>query len=136
MQMNFFAFFPLIWAVRLSFTNYKSNRPNAPLRFLELENYADILSDPDVWHSMQVTAHFVVWTIVLQMLLGLGSALLINRKFRGHAFWTTVILLPMMLSPPPRWSATSRRSCSSRRSAWRPGRSSSWIPGYGRPTSC
>jgi len=64
-----------------------------------LENYADILSDPDVWHSMQVTAHFVVWTIVLQMLLGLGSALLINRKFRGHAFWTTVILLPMMLSP-------------------------------------
>ena len=91
--------FPLIWAVRLSFTNYKSNRPNAPLRWVGLDNYADILSDPDVWHSMQVTAHFVVWTIVLQMLLGFGLALLINRKFRGHGFWTTVILLPMMLSP-------------------------------------
>ena len=91
--------FPLIWAVRLSFTNYKSNRPNAPLRWVGLDNYADILSDPDVWHSMQVTAHFVVWTIVLQMLLGFGLALLINRKFRGHAFWTTMILLPMMLSP-------------------------------------
>jgi multiple sugar transport system permease protein len=25
--------------------------------------------------------------------------LLINQKFRGHSFWTTVILLPMMLSP-------------------------------------
>ena len=91
--------FPLIWAVRLSFTNYKSNRPNAPLRCVGLDNYADILSDPDVWHSMQVTAHFVVWTIVLQMLLGFGLALLINRRFRGHGFWTTVILLPMMLSP-------------------------------------
>ncbi len=91
--------FPLIWAVRLSFTNYKSNRPNAPLRFVGLDNYTDILSDPDVWHAMQVTAHFVVWTILLQMLLGFGLALLINRKFRGHGFWTTVILLPMMLSP-------------------------------------
>jgi len=107
--------FPLIWAVRLSFTNYKSNRPNAPLRWVGLDNYADILSDPDVWHSMQVTAHFVVWTIVLQMLLGFGLALLINRKFRGHGFWTTVILLPMMLSRPS-W-ATSGPSCSSRRSA-------------------
>ncbi len=25
--------------------------------------------------------------------------MLINQKFRGHSFWTTVILLPMMLSP-------------------------------------
>ncbi len=91
--------FPLIWAIRLSFTNVKSNRPNVLLRWVGLENYADILSDPDVWHAMQVTAHFVVWTIALQMLLGFGLALLMNRKFRGHGFWTTVILLPMMLSP-------------------------------------
>ena len=69
------------------------------MRWLGLDNYADILSDPDVWHSMQVTAHFVLWTIVLQVLLGLGLALLINRKFRGHGLWTTVILVPMMLSP-------------------------------------
>ena len=48
---------------------------------------------------MQVTAHFVFWSIVLQMLIGFGLALLINRQFRGHSFWTTVILLPMMLSP-------------------------------------
>ena len=39
------------------------------------------------------------WTIALQVLVGFGLALLINRKFRGHSFWTTVILLPMMLSP-------------------------------------
>jgi multiple sugar transport system permease protein len=91
--------FPLIWAVRLSFTNFKSNLPNAPLRFVGLANYTDILSDEDVWRAMQVTAHFVVWTIVLQVLLGFGLALLINQKFRGHGFWTTVILLPMMLSP-------------------------------------
>ena len=48
---------------------------------------------------MQVTAHFVFWTITLEMLLGFGLAYLLDRKFRGHAFWTTVILIPMMLSP-------------------------------------
>jgi multiple sugar transport system permease protein len=48
---------------------------------------------------MQATAHFVFWTIVLQTLIGFALAYLIDRKFRGHGFWTTVILIPMMLSP-------------------------------------
>lgn len=91
--------FPLLWTVYLSFTNYRANRPNAPVRWVGFANYADILADTDVWLAMQSTAHFVVWTIVLEVLLGFGLAYLIDRKFRGHAFWTTVILLPMMLSP-------------------------------------
>jgi multiple sugar transport system permease protein len=91
--------FPLIWAIRLSFTNFKSNLPNVPLRFVGLANYVDILSDEDVWQSMQVTAHFVICSIALQVVIGFGLALLINRQFRTHSFWTTVILLPMMLSP-------------------------------------
>ena len=48
---------------------------------------------------MQITAHFLFWTILLQVLLGFSLAWLVNRKFRGHSFWTTMILLPMMLSP-------------------------------------
>ena len=32
-------------------------------------------------------------------MIGFGLALLINRQFRSHSFWTTIILLPMMLSP-------------------------------------
>jgi multiple sugar transport system permease protein len=91
--------FPLIWAVRLSFTNYKSNLGHMPIRFVGLANYFDILTDADVWHGMQTTAHFVVFSIAVQVVIGFGLALLINRGFRGHAFWTTVILLPMMLSP-------------------------------------
>jgi multiple sugar transport system permease protein len=63
------------------------------------ENYADILTDADIWTSMQTTAHFVFWSIALQVVIGFGLALLINRKFRGHSVWTTIILLPMMLSP-------------------------------------
>jgi multiple sugar transport system permease protein len=91
--------FPLIWAITLSFTNYRANRPNVPLKWVGLEHYSDILTDPDVWAGMQVTARFVVATIVIETLLGFALAYLIDRKFKGHGFWTTVILIPMMLSP-------------------------------------
>jgi multiple sugar transport system permease protein len=90
--------FPLIWAIRLSFTGFMANLPGAA-RFIGIDNYVDILTDEDLWNNFRITAHFVVWTIALQVLIGLGLALLINQKFRGHGFWTTVILLPMMLSP-------------------------------------
>ncbi len=90
--------FPLIWAIRLSFTGFMANLPR-PLGFVGIDNYVDILTDEDIWTNFRVTAHFVFWTIVLQVLVGLGLALLINQKFRGHSFWTTLILLPMMLSP-------------------------------------
>jgi multiple sugar transport system permease protein len=91
--------FPLAWAIRLSFTNFKSNMPNLPIKFIGLTNYINILTDEDIWHGMQVTAHFVIWAIVLQVVIGFGLAMMINRQFRSHSFWTTVILLPMMLSP-------------------------------------
>jgi multiple sugar transport system permease protein len=90
--------FPLLWAIRLSFTNFMSNLP-FPLRFSGIDNYVDILTDDDVWEHFQTTAHFVVCSIALQVSIGLGLALLINRQFRSHSFWTTIILLPMMLSP-------------------------------------
>ncbi|MGL4490349.1 MAG: carbohydrate ABC transporter permease [Rhizobiaceae bacterium] len=91
--------FPLIWTIYLSFTNYRANRPNAEVKNVGFENYQKVLTDPDIWASMQATAHFVFWTILLQMVIGFALAYLIDRKFRGHAFWTTIILVPMMLSP-------------------------------------
>ncbi len=91
--------FPLIWTVWLSFTNYRANRPNAPLRYIGTDYYQDILTNPDIWAAMQVTARFVITSIAIQTVLGFLLAWLIDRRFRGHGFWTTVILLPMMLSP-------------------------------------
>ena len=91
--------FPLIWTIRLSFTNFRANRPNAEVEWVGLRNYERILTDEDVWQTMQATAHFLVWTIVLQVLIGFALAWLINRKFRGNDLLTTVIVLPMMLSP-------------------------------------
>lgn len=91
--------FPLIWTVYLSFTNYASNRPNRPVVNVGIKWYENILSSPEIWAAMQATAHFVFWTILFQTVIGFALAYLIDRKFRGHAFWTTIILIPMMLSP-------------------------------------
>jgi len=91
--------FPLIWTIRLSFTNFRVNRPNRDVEWVGLRNYERILSDPDIWNTMQATAHFLIWTIALQVLIGFALAYLINKKFKGNDLWTTIIVFPMMLSP-------------------------------------
>lgn len=91
--------FPLIWTIYLSFTNYRANRPNAEVEWVYLQNYRRILNDPAIWGTMQATAHFLFWTLAFQVLIGFTLAWLINQKFRGNDLWTTIIVLPMMLSP-------------------------------------
>jgi multiple sugar transport system permease protein len=91
--------FPLLWTIQLSFTNYRANRPFAPVRDVGLAHYNDILTNPDIWAAMQITARLVIATISIQTVLGFALAWLIDRRFRGHGVLTTLILLPMMLSP-------------------------------------
>ena len=91
--------FPLIWTIWLSFTNFRANRFNAEVKWIGLRNYERILSDPDIWQTMQATAHFLFWTLFFQVLIGFTLAYLINKKFKGNDLWTTLIVLPMMLSP-------------------------------------
>ncbi len=91
--------FPLIWTIRLSFTNYRANRLTREPEFIGLRNYERILTDSDIWLNMQATAHFLFWTIFFQVLIGFTLAWLINKKFKGNDLWTTIIVLPMMLSP-------------------------------------
>ena len=91
--------FPLIWTIRLSFTNYRANRPNEEVEWVGLRNYERILTDDGIWANMQTTAHFLFWTLFFQVILGFALAWLINRKFKGNDLLTTLIVLPMMLSP-------------------------------------
>jgi multiple sugar transport system permease protein len=94
-----FNIFPLLWTVWLSFTNYRANRPGLDTLWVGLANYQRVLNDEAIWENMRATAHFLCWSIALQLVLGFALALLLNRRFRGHSFWSTAILLPMMLAP-------------------------------------
>ncbi len=91
--------FPLIWTIRLSFTDYRANRLNREVEWVGFRNYERILTDDGIWANMQTTAHFLIWTIFFQVLIGFTLAWLINRKFKGNDLVTSIIVLPMMLSP-------------------------------------
>jgi len=94
-----FNIFPLFWTIYLSLTNYRANHPDATVIWTGIDNYRRVLGDEAIWEHMQATARFLVCSITLQLLLGFGLALMLNRRFRTHGFWSTAILLPMMLAP-------------------------------------
>src|ERR1051326_2406072 len=87
--------FPLLWTIYMSFTNFKANMGWMKYPAGGRDNYVDILTDTDIWTAMQTTAHFVFWSILFEVLLGFGLALLINRRSRGHSCCTTVMLPPI-----------------------------------------
>src|SRR5438309_6115086 len=72
--------FPLVWTIWLSFTNYRANRPNAEVKSIGIDWYRQILPNEDTWAAMQVTAHFVIWTIAIETVLGFGLAWLIDKS--------------------------------------------------------
>ncbi|MDX2140935.1 MAG: sugar ABC transporter permease [Chloroflexota bacterium] len=90
--------FPLIYSLFISFTEY-SVISDAPPVWVGLQNYQRILSDPTFWHSFAVTGRFALLSVALQTVVGFGLALLLRSKFTGSGLITTLILVPMMLSP-------------------------------------
>ena len=91
--------YPLFYAISMSFTNFYANKVGKEIKWIGLKNYVKILGKEAIWERMQITANFMFWTLLLQALIGLGLAILLNRKFKGNELLTTLIVLPMMLSP-------------------------------------
>jgi multiple sugar transport system permease protein len=90
--------YPLFYSLYLSFTKYSVIKGQTP-QWIGFQNYIDILSDPKIWQNFAITGRYTVITVILQMLIGFGLALLLRDKFRGSGIITTLILIPMMLSP-------------------------------------
>ena len=91
--------YPLFYAISMSFTNFYANKIGKEIKWVGLKNYIKVLGKESVWERMQVTANFMFWTLLIQALIGLSLALLLNKKFKGNELLTTLIVLPMMLSP-------------------------------------
>lgn len=90
--------FPLFYSLYLSFTNF-SAIANKPPVWIGFQNFNDILSNGTLWRYFQNTGKYVVLTVVLEMILGFSLAMLLRRQFWGSGVVTTLILVPMMLSP-------------------------------------
>lgn len=95
----FVAIYPLVWSLTASFTDRKLNQPNADIEYIANENYEELLTDNRAWERFIVTAKIVVPSVLIELVLGFGVAMLLNRHFRGRGAIMTIILIPMMLSP-------------------------------------
>lgn len=89
--------FPLLYSLILSFADYSAVSGKPP-DWIGLRNYRELLHDRHVWESLSVTLKYVFISVAGQMGLGFGLALLINRKFPAKGFFTTALMLPMMMS--------------------------------------
>jgi multiple sugar transport system permease protein len=92
-----FNIFPLLYSLGYSFTDFRASSA-APATFVGLQNYRELLNDPFIWSNFAITAKYVIVSVVGQVIVGFGVALLLNRDIPLKGLLTTLLLLPMMLS--------------------------------------
>lgn len=90
--------YPLFYSLYLSFTEYSVISATAP-KWVGLQNYMEILNSGAFWEHFAITGRYALFSVGLQMIVGFGLAMLLKEKFRGSGLLTTLILVPMMLSP-------------------------------------
>lgn len=93
--MGVFLFFPLGWAIVLSFQDATSFGPAV---WAGLDNYTTLLSDGVFWRVMLNTVVFTVATVPVGMLIGLVMANLLNRALPARGILRTAIYLPIVIS--------------------------------------
>ena len=65
--------------------------------FVGLDNYRLIFSEPVFWKSVRSSLIWTFGNLILQLIIPLGAAILLNQKLRGMHFARTLILLPWII---------------------------------------
>ncbi|MBB3594062.1 multiple sugar transport system permease protein [Rhizobium sp. BK529] len=89
-------FFPMVQAVVTSFYDLVLWKPNAT-KFIGFGNYIKLLHDPVFWTALWNTIIWIGLTVPLQMLLGLVTALLLQREFPWRGLARALIIIPWAL---------------------------------------
>ncbi|BAL99404.1 MULTISPECIES: carbohydrate ABC transporter permease [Caldilinea] len=91
-----FTIFPLLYALYTSFFSFRFGRIN---QFVGFANYVRLFTDSNLHNGLRVTLTFVLVTVTIQMLLGFGLALLLNREMRGKSILRAIMVLPLFATP-------------------------------------
>ena len=86
---------PLLDTVWLSFTNTPLGGITG--EFVGLANYLHAFRSPAFWRALGVTALFTVFTVGIEMMLGLGVGLLLDMDLRGQRFMRALLIVPWAL---------------------------------------
>jgi multiple sugar transport system permease protein len=93
--MGTVAFYPLVSTFRLSL------RDELPIfqisRFVGFSHYVELWYDQRFWHSLSNTLYFAVVSVSLEVLLGLGAALLLHQIFPGRGLVRALVLSPWFI---------------------------------------
>ncbi|AZP04479.1 carbohydrate ABC transporter permease [Jeotgalibaca ciconiae] len=93
-----FLFYPMLTVFYYSFQHYDISAPFYD-GFAGLQNYIDIFTKdslflPSLWNSVK----WVISQVSLQLVFGLGVALLLNQKFKGRGAIRAVVFVPWAIS--------------------------------------
>ena len=90
--------FPFIIGAFLSFTDYSLLESEA-WTFQGFSNYAELMTSADFWSAFRVTVIFTVAAVLLQLVIGVGIAVLLHRETRAAPWLRAIYLLPMAITP-------------------------------------
>jgi multiple sugar transport system permease protein len=89
---------PFVTAVYYSLMRFRLNLPQLK-GFIWFDNYINFLSDAAFWNTVSVSLIFAFLTVFLELVLGLGIALLLRRPTRFNNVASILLLLPLMTAP-------------------------------------
>ena len=92
---------PICYALDISFLKYNLAKPAKTIRFYGFTNYLKILTNPTFLGSVGWTFQFAVASLVAEVVLGMGIALLLNSDHvkRASEPFKTLFIIPMMIAP-------------------------------------
>ena len=91
--------YPLGYMIWGSFRDWNPSQSIGEAEFVGLKNYITLWNDPNFHESLIVTLRFAFFVVSIEMVLGVGLALLLDRDIRGMSVLRTMFILPMMIAP-------------------------------------
>ena len=91
--------YPLGYMIWGSFRDWNPSQSIGEAEFVGLKNYITLWNDPNFHESLVVTLRFAFFVVSIEMVLGVGLALLLDRDIRGMSVLRTMFILPMMIAP-------------------------------------
>ncbi|MDX6738341.1 sugar ABC transporter permease [Actinocorallia sp. A-T 12471] len=87
------AAWPVVYSVMLSFQRYDLRFPGDKA-WIGLDNYATVLTSQFWWNALGVTALITVVSVAVELVLGMGIAMVMYRTLLGRGLVRTVVLIP------------------------------------------
>ena len=91
--------YPLLYMVWGSFRDWDPTQTIGETEFVGIRNYITLFYDPAFRESLSVTLRFAITVVTVEMVVGVGLALLLDRNIRGMSVLRTLFILPMMIAP-------------------------------------